>query len=70
MPLLTQNEEKILKHSYFLNFLLGPSFMLKIWVVGGGGLQDFSVSPSPLLGLIRVGTGLDWVGIGSGGIGD
>ena len=45
------------------------------WVVGGGGggLQDFIVSPSPLwapLGPFRVGTVLDWVGIGSGGIGD
>ena len=39
----------------------------------GGGPQDFSVSPSPLLaplGPFGVGTGLDWVGIGSGGIGD
>ena len=35
--------------------------------------KDFSVSPSPLLaplGPFGVGTGLDWVGIGSGGIGD
>ena len=39
-------------------------------VVVVGGLQDFSVSPSPLLGPFRVGTGLNWVGIGSGGIGD
>ena len=32
--------------------------------MGGGGLQDFSVSPSPLLGLFgfELGwTGLDWV---------
>ena len=36
------------------------------WVGGGGGLQDFIVSPSPLWVL----TGLDWVWIGSGGIGD
>ena len=39
----------------------------------GGGLKDFSVSPSPLLALLGpfgVGTGLDWVGIGAGGIGD
>ena len=35
------------------------------WVVGG--LQDFSVSPSPLLGLIGVETGLDWVCFVSGG---
>ena len=32
------------------------------WVCGVGGLQDFSVSASPLLGLFGVGTGLDWVG--------
>ena len=35
----------------FLTFLWDPSFMLKSygWVVGGGGsLQDFIVSPSPL----------------------
>ena len=35
--------------------------------------QDYCVSPSPLLALLGpygVGTGLDWVGIGSGGIGD
>ena len=37
---------------------------------GGGGLQDFSVSPSPLLAQLGVGTGLDLVGIGSGGVGD
>ena len=43
------------------------------WVVVVGGLQDFSVSPSPLLaplGPFGGGTGFDWVGIGSGGIGD
>ena len=44
------------------------------WVGGvGGGPQDYCVSPSPLwplLGPFKVGTGLDWVGIGSGGIGD
>ena len=34
------------------------------WVCNGGGLQDFIVSLSPLLGLIGVGTGLDWAGIG------
>ena len=42
------------------------------WVVGGGGLQDFSVSPSRvLLGLI--GLELGWIrsgGIGDSGIGD
>ena len=40
-----------------------PNFMLKSsgWV---GGQQDFGVSPSPL-GLIWVGTGLDWdLGLG------
>ena len=26
------------------------------WVVGGGGLQDFIVSPSPLLGFSGLGT--------------
>ena len=39
----------------------------------GGGPQDYCVSPSPLLaplGPFGVGTGLDWVGIGSGGVGD
>ena len=34
------------------------------WVVGGGGLQDFSVSPSPLLGLF--GLELGWTGLGLG----
>ena len=40
---------------------------------GLGGPQDYCVSPSPLLALLGpfgVGTGLDWVGIGSGEIGD
>ena len=39
----------------------------------GGGPQDYGVRPSTLwapLGPFGVGTGLDWVGIGSGGIGD
>ena len=38
----------------------------------GGGLQDFSVSPSPLLaplGPFRVGTGLTGLGLGLGGLG-
>ena len=49
-----------------------PPSCLKVmgWVVGGGGgLQDFIVSPSPLLGLF----GFIWVGLGgirSGGIRD
>ena len=43
-------------------------------VGGGGGLQDFSVSPSPLwvnLGFNWVGLGLDWVwgDWGRGGLG-
>ena len=33
-------------------------------VVVGGGLQDFSVSPSPLLGLF--GLELGWTGLGLG----
>ena len=37
---------------------------------GGGGLRDFRVSPSPLWVIFGFLTGLDWVGIGSGGIGD
>ena len=52
--------------------------MLKSYGWGGsqclcGGPQDYCVSPSPLLaplGPFGVGTGLDWVGIRSGGIGD
>ena len=38
------------------------------WVVGGwwvvGGLQDFSVSPSPLW--VNLGFELDWTGLGLG----
>ena len=65
----------ILDHSYFLNFFVGPLLHAQKLLVGGvgGGPQDYWVSPSPLLapfGPIRVGTGLDWVWIGSGGIGD
>ena len=45
--------------------------MLKSWGVGGGP-QDFSVSPSPLLGLF--GLELGWTGLGLGtngfGVGD
>ena len=34
--------------------------MLYSWGLGGGGLQDFSVSPSPLFGFFGVqGLGLD-----------
>ena len=36
------------------------------WV---GGIQDFSVSLIVPFGLIGVGSGLDWVGIGLGGLG-
>ena len=31
------------------------------WVVGGGGLQDFSVSPSPLW--VNLGFKLGWTGL-------
>ena len=49
--------------------------MLKSYlvVVGGGGPQQFSVSPSPLgtnLGFELGWTGLDWVGVGPRGFGD
>ena len=49
------------------------------WVVGGwvGGLQDFSVSPSPLrvnlgfkLGWIGLGLGLEGLGTNGFGVGD
>ena len=46
-------------------------------VMGGVGgvvapkiIASAPVPFGPLLGPFRVGTGLDWVGIGSGGIGD
>ena len=48
----------ILDHSYFLNFL-APKIIASAPVPFG-----------PFWALFRVGTGLDWVGIGSGGIGD
>ena len=42
------------------------------WVVVGGGLQDFSVSPSPLW--VNLGFKLGWTGLGLGtngfGVGD
>ena len=39
--------------------------------VGGwlGGLQDFSVSPSPLLGLLGLELGRTGLGLGLGGLG-
>ena len=51
----------ILDLSCSLILLWDPSFMLKSYRVGGsqclcGGLQDFSVSPSPLLGFLGLGT--------------
>ena len=36
---------------------------------GGGGLQDFIVSPSPLLGLIGFELGWTGLGLGLGGLG-
>ena len=52
--------------------------MLKSWgVVVGGGLQDFSVSPSPLwvnlgfkMGWTRLGLGLEGLGTNGFGVGD
>ena len=45
--------------------------MLKSYrVVGGGWPTGFYCQPQSPLGLIGVETGLDWVGIVSGGIGD
>ena len=36
-----------MRHSYFLSIVVGPSWLKVIgWVVGVGGLKDFSVSPS------------------------
>ena len=48
-----------------------PPSCLKV-VVGGwvvGGLQDFSVSPSPLLGLLGSELGWTGLGLGLGGLG-
>ena len=48
-----------------------PPSCLKV-VVGGwwvGGLQDFSVSPSPLLGLLGLELGWTGLGLGLGGLG-
>ena len=56
----------------FLSLSTSIFFLTSTELLVGVGL-DFSVSPSPLLaplGPFGVGTGLDWVGIGSGGIGD
>ena len=42
------------------------------WVGGGwvvGGLQDFIVSPSPLLGLFGLELGWTGLGLGLGGLG-
>ena len=39
------------------------------WVVVVGGLQDFSVSPSPLLGLFGLELGWTGLGLGLGGLG-
>ena len=39
------------------------------WVGSGGGLQDFSVSPSPLLGLFGLELGWTGLGLGLGGLG-
>ena len=50
--------------------------MLKSCGVGGGGWVAYRILLSapvpfgPLRAPFRVGTGLEWVGIGSGGIGD
>ena len=44
-----------------------PPSCLKVrggWWVGGGGLQDFSVSPSPLW--VNLGFKLGWTGLGLG----
>ena len=43
-----------------------PPSCLKVmgWVGGGGGLQDFSVSPSPLW--VNLGFKLGWTGLGLG----
>ena len=38
-------------------------------VVGGGGLQDFSVSPSPLRTNLGFELGWTWLGLGLGGLG-
>ena len=44
--------------------------MLKSYGVGGGGgLQDFIVSPSPLLGLFGLELGWTGLGLGLGGLG-
>ena len=37
--------------------------------MGGGGLQDFSVSPSPLLGLLGLKVVWTGLGLGLGGLG-
>ena len=46
-----------------------PPSCLKVMGGGGGGLQDFSVSPSPLLGLFGLELGWTWLGLGLGGLG-
>ena len=49
-----------------------PPSCLKVgdgWVVGGGGLQDLVVRPSPLLGLFGLELGLSGLGLGLGGLG-
>ena len=47
---------------------MGPLLhALKLGV--GGGLQDFSVSPSPLLGLFGLELGWIRLGLGQGGFG-
>ena len=58
------------------NYGLSSSFMLKSYRVGGG-LQDFSVSPSPLwvnwgfkLGWTGLGLGLEGLGTNGVGVGD
>ena len=40
-----------MERSYFLNFFVGPLLHACLKVIGrwGGGPQDYSVSPSPLL---------------------
>ena len=48
-----------------------PPSCLKVmgWVGGGGGLQDFSVSPSPLWANLGFKLGWTGLGLGLGGLG-
>ena len=73
----------VLPHAVHLNFFFVGQVVLFsellcrtppscIKVIGGGGWwpTGFYCQPQSSFGFIWVGTGLDWVGIGSRGIGD